>query len=127
MSKYAQAAVDTVRRNQGKNSPDMRQEWDKTMVEYFPGKKPSREKGCPRNAFLGLSEEGRIIGIPAGNYGVRKGNVNKRYAIDATRFLQAGGKSEKNQLWAAVTDAKKTQYHQMEIVLALLREGMLKV
>jgi hypothetical protein len=29
MPKYAQAAVDTVRKNQGKSSLDMRQEWDK--------------------------------------------------------------------------------------------------
>lgn len=33
MSKYAQAAVDTVRKNHGKSSLDMRQEWDKTMME----------------------------------------------------------------------------------------------
>jgi len=33
MSKYAQAAVDTVRINRGKSSLDMRQEWDKTMME----------------------------------------------------------------------------------------------
>lgn len=33
MSKYTQAAVDTVRKNQGKSSLDMRQEWDKTMME----------------------------------------------------------------------------------------------
>lgn len=67
MSKYALAAVETVRKNQGKSSPDMRLEWDKMMMEYYPTKKPSRDKGCPRNAFLGLSEAGLITGIPAGN------------------------------------------------------------
>lgn len=127
MSKYAQAAIDTVRKNQGKSSLDMRQEWDKTMMEYFPTQKPSRVKGCPRNAFLGLSEEGLIIGIPAGDYGVRKGNVNKQYAVDAVTLLKAGDEPDKKQLWAVVADAKKALNHQMDIVLALLREGMLNI
>lgn len=96
-------------------------------MEYYPIQKPSRVKGCPRNAFLGLSEEGLIIGIPAGDYGVRKGNVNKRYAVDAAALLQAGGEPDKKQLWAVVADAKKAPNHQMDIVLALLREGMLNI
>ena len=127
MSKYAQAAVETVRKNQGKSSLDMRQEWDKTMMEYYPTKKPSREKGCPRNAFLGLSEAGLIMGIPTGDYGVKLGNVNKRYAVDAVALLQAGSEPDKKQLWAAVTDANKKPNHQMDIVLALLHEGMLNI
>ena len=127
MSKYAQAAVETVRKNQGKSSLDMRQEWDKTMMKYYPTKKPSREKGCPRNAFLGLSEAGLIMGIPTGDYGVKPGNVNKRYAVDAVALLQAGSEPDKKQLWAAVTDANKKPNHQMDIVLALLHEGMLNI
>lgn len=127
MSKYAQAAVETVRKNQGKSSLDMRQEWDKTMMEYYPTKKPSREKGCPRNAFLGLSEAGLIMGIPTGDYGVKPGNVNNRYAVDAVALLQAGSEPDKKQLWAAVTDANKKPNHQMDIVLALLHEGMLNI
>ncbi|MBP2170231.1 hypothetical protein J2125_003423 [Erwinia toletana] len=125
MSKYAQAAVVTVRKNQGKQSPDMRQEWEKTMAEYFPTQETSRKKSCPKNAFLGLCEAGLIVGIPAGSYGLKPENVNKRYAVDAVQRA-TGGITDKNELWKAVAGANKTHNSQMDIVLELLRANLLK-
>lgn len=124
MSKYAQAAVDTVKRNQKNQSPDMRLEWEKTMVEYFPAQEASRKKGCPKNAFLGLCEAGLIVDIPAGDYGLKQGNVNKGYAVKATA-LASNGVTHKRELWEAVAGSNKKHNHQIDIVLALMKANLL--
>lgn len=48
MAKYAQAAVDTVRNNQGKSSLDMRQEWVKTMMELKASPLPDPHRHPPQ-------------------------------------------------------------------------------
>jgi len=125
MTKYAQAAIETVRKNQGKASPDMRLEWEKTMMEFFPTQEASRKKGCPKNAFLGLCEDGYIIDIPKGDYGVKKGSLNKGYATKAANLALKGLTNEK-ELWAIVASADKRPNSQMSIVLALLNANMLR-
>lgn len=125
MSKYAQAALDTVTENQGKKSPDMRQAWDKTMAEYFPTQEASRKKGCPKNAFLGLCEEGLIVDIPPGNYGLKSENLNKIYAVKAVGWVFEGV-TDKKELWQLSGGAGKRHNSQMDIVLALAKAGLLK-
>lgn len=124
MSKYAQAAVQTVRRNQNKKTPDMRSEWEISMREMFPTQEASRKKGCPKNAFLGLCEEGYVVGIPLGSYNVKAKNRNKNYAIDAAKLVSNGLIDEK-MLWIAVAGPRKTSNSQVKIVLALFEAKML--
>lgn len=59
--------------------------WRSAALEVFPTLEPSRDKSCPKCAFLGLAEEGMIRGIPAGSY--TRSVDNKRYATDAVRLL----------------------------------------
>ncbi len=44
-------------------------------------------KFCPRTAFLSLSENGNIIGIPRGNYLIRRNPPNKIRAINLRNMI----------------------------------------
>lgn len=47
--------------------------YEKAVEEVFPNSKSSQEKSCPKNAFLGLCEEGLVKGITKRElYKVRK-------------------------------------------------------
>ena len=48
--------------------------------------KTSKEKGCPKAAFLGLCEEGFVKGVHCGDYTSSK--ENKRYALKAVQILK---------------------------------------
>src|SRR5436190_20700289 len=67
----------------------------------------SREKCCPRDAFLGLCAEGFVQGIPAGDY--TRSEENKLYAITAARKLQTSPSlaANKSSLWVKVAGEKK--------------------
>ena len=67
-NKYGKAAVDAVRLIQKDPSIDPLSAWQSALANYFPSESESWKKGCPRNTFLGLCEEGRIVGVPKGNY-----------------------------------------------------------
>lgn len=53
-----------------------------------------KKKGCPRNAFLGLYEEGLVKGIPSGNY--TRSKKNKEYAIKAVKILKGAPELSSN-------------------------------
>ncbi|WP_434751377.1 DUF6979 family protein [Paenibacillus amylolyticus] len=47
----------------------------------------AQRKGCPKNAFLGLCEEGLVHNIVSGRYTERSGSQkNKNYAVKAVRI-----------------------------------------
>jgi hypothetical protein len=48
--------------------------------------KSNREKPCPKGAFLGLCEEGLIVGVRRGSY--TRSVKNKRYAVNAVKALR---------------------------------------
>lgn len=125
MSKYAQAAVSIVQRCQNVKSPDLKYEWGKAMLEFYPNQEPSRKKGCPKNAFLGLCESGMVVGILPGNYGVRPNSLNKKYAIEAA-LIVLGGDTDKKTIWERVSKSKKAHNSQVDIVLAINSAGLLQ-
>ena len=124
MSKYAQAAVDIAQRCQSAESPDLKYEWDKAMLELYPNQKPARKKSCPKNAFLGLCETGMVTGIDARSYGVSQGNLNKKYAVEAAHLILEG-LTNKKALWETVCGGEKTPNSQVDIVLAIHAAGLL--
>jgi hypothetical protein len=95
------------------------------METLYPTSPLARKKGCPRGAFLGLCEEGLVKGIPAGHYGASRDN--KAYALRAAELLTAGAQNwSRSALWQAVTDdPEKTHNSQMDIVLALWKNGLI--
>jgi hypothetical protein len=95
------------------------------MEELYPTSPTARKKGCPRGAFLGLCEEGMVKGIPAGRY--TSSRENKAYAIRAVTLLAEETQNwSRSTLWQAVTnDPQKTHNSQMDIVLALWKNGLI--
>lgn len=96
--------------------------WGAVANTVFPDSPSSQVKGCPKSAFLGLAEEGYIVGIPPGRYTTSVDN--KRYAVDALRLLQRNDKLADNpqELWRQVMKGEiKVHNHQMNVVTALWR------
>ncbi|MGI9250321.1 MAG: DUF6979 family protein [Pseudohongiellaceae bacterium] len=86
--------------------------------------KSSRDKGCPKCAFLGLASAGLIRGVPSGEY--TKSKDNKRYALQAVSLLKENPKlaNDIKCLWECVMQGeKKTHDGQMNVVCALWSEG----
>jgi hypothetical protein len=99
--------------------------WDSAMERLYPTSPTARKKSGPRGAFLGLCEEGLVKGIPAGGYTASKDN--KAYAVRAAALLLEGTQRWSiSELWRAVTnDPAKMHDSQMDIVLALWKNGLI--
>jgi hypothetical protein len=95
------------------------------MLQVYPTSPTARKKGATRGAFLGLCEEGLVKGIPAGSYGATRDN--KGHAVRAAHLLIAGTQSWSiSQLWEAASEGSKKPHHgQMDIVMALWKNGLL--
>jgi hypothetical protein len=122
-NRYGEAALMAARGSSAKTNPVAR--WESAMETLYPTSPTARKKGCPRGAFLGLCEEGLVKGIPAGNY--TASTDNKAYALRAAALLTKGTRSWSiSELWRAVTnDPEKTHNSQMDIVLALWKNGLI--
>ena len=121
-NRYGEAALIAARDSTG-TSPEKR--WQSAVQKLYPTSVSAQKKGCPRGAFLGLCEAGLIKGIPAGNYTTSKDN--KAYAVHAAELLIAGTQTWSiSQLWREVSeDPEKAHNSQMDIVLALWKNGLI--
>lgn len=98
--------------------------WRTAAAQVFPDAPESRKKSCPRDAFLGLAEEGLIAGVSAGSY--TRSRKNKRYALDALAALEADRTlvtSRRRLWWKVMQDQDKQHNGQMDVVLALWGNG----
>ena len=122
-NRYGEAALAAVRDSSAEKNPVKR--WDSAMETLYPTSATARKKGGPREAFLGLCEEGLVKGIPAGQH--TTSNDNKAYAVRAAELLLEGTRKWSiSELWRAVTDApEKTHDNQMDVVLALWKNGLI--
>ena len=121
-NRYGEGALVAARDSAG-TSPARR--WQSAMEKVYPTSPLARKKGSPRGAFLGLCEEGLVTDIPPGNYTTSKDD--KVYAVRAAELLIAGTQTWSiSQLWRAVTDdPEKAHNSQMDIVLALWKNGLI--
>ncbi|MGE5270827.1 MAG: DUF6979 family protein [Thiohalocapsa sp.] len=101
--------------------------WKEAATSIFPNSISSRMKGCPKDAFLGLCEDGLVNGVPSGSY--TRSRLNKSYAIRAVTLLRAAeGSTDEYGLWHKVVGGgEKAHNGQMDVVLALWRRGLLAV
>ncbi len=120
MTKYAKAAITTAKRCQGSAKPNIKAEWLKVIQEL-----KAYDEGCPRCAFIGLCEEGMVVGIPRDNYGLQAGNKNKHYAVAAARLILDGHYPDQKAIWHKVTDKRIQPHEQVGIVIALHVNGLL--
>ena len=126
MTKYGKAAVSAVRLFTTGLSESPRKAWSRAARGVFGPGKSGAEKGCPRDAFLGLCEEGLVEGVPTGRY--TRSKRNKRYALHALAVL--GRRPElanhSRALWDAVMGGEsKVHNGQMDVVIALWKHGLL--
>jgi hypothetical protein len=121
MRTYGDVAVRATElfRNTVRASP--REAWDAAAGEAFPTSASRQRKACPRGAFLGLCEEGLVVGVPAGSYA--RGRANKSYALQALRLLErepALADVGPRALWRRVMNGRHMAPNsQMEVVLEL--------
>lgn len=122
MSKYGYLAIRAAKAARNGVSPV--QAWKDAAKEVFPDSASSREKGCPKSAFLGLAEEGLLRDILVGNY--TRSKDNKRYALDAVSVIRANFNitHDAKELWQTVINGEdKAHNYQMDVVLALWGNG----
>ena len=114
MNKYGQIAIRAV--EYMKKGIGERQAWEKASCEVFTRGSASQQKGCPRNAFIGLVTK---------NPNLRNGK-NARYARKAYDILRnnPSRKYSTNDLWTLVIDEPKTHNSQMDVVLALWKSKL---
>lgn len=123
-NRYGEAALIAARLGSSPSISPM-ERWENAMLKLYPTSPIARKKGCPRGAFLGLCEEGLVKGIPPGNYTASK--ANKAYAVRAVALLAGGAQSwSRSALWQVVTDdPEKAHNSQMDVVMALWKNGLL--
>jgi len=127
---FARAAISAVQYVSEGECKSPVEAWDKAIEEQTKST-DTQAKGCPKDAFLGLCEEGFVKGVPKGKYTNSK--QNKNYALKALHLLKEnpGLSSNKNQLWEKVLEvlnepSSKAHNSQMDVVIALYIEKCLK-
>ncbi|MBO8129813.1 MAG: hypothetical protein H0Z39_11580 [Peptococcaceae bacterium] len=127
MGKYGEIAIRAVALLQVEECADPSKAWDKAAAEVFTESVSSRKKGCPKNAFLGLCEEGRVKGVPAGTY--TRSTKNKLYAVRAIEILQNQPELalDLKRLWEMVVQGNQIRHNQqMNVVVSLWNAGLIE-
>ena len=66
MGKYGNAALRATKLVQAGTFSSPREAWETAVHKEFPGRHAAQEKGCPRGSYLGICEEGLIVGVDPG-------------------------------------------------------------
>ncbi|WP_237275815.1 DUF6979 family protein [Tenacibaculum ovolyticum] len=123
MNKYAKTAIECVENFNDSNC--IKEMWAKYVKENFDSES-SQKKSCPKNTFLGLCEEGLVIGIPKGKY--TKSIKNKNYALQAIEILKQNTQTSisPKELWEQLELGDKKHNSQMNVVLGLWENDLIK-
>ncbi|MFX3636321.1 MAG: hypothetical protein ACE3L7_09745 [Candidatus Pristimantibacillus sp.] len=130
MNKYGDVAIIAVRSilNEEKLQPLVA--WKEAASVAFGEGTWAQRKGCPKNAFLGLCEEGLVKGIAVGNYVEKSGSQkNKGYAVHAIQILRDKPElaDDKLGLWREVMNGVKMSHNsQMDVVLSLRNNNLIE-
>lgn len=123
MGKYGEAAILAARLIKEGLAVEPRDAWAHATKKVFPASTDLQNKGCPRGAFLGLCNEGLVVGVPPGHYA--DPTKNGKYAIDAVSILRENRflSSQPNLLWKKVAGNTISENHQMDVVVGLWEEN----
>ena len=132
MNKYGQAARKAVSLLQSGQATAPSDAWKQATSTIFGNGTSSQEKSCPRDAFLGLCEDGLVKGVGPGSY--TDSVKNKDYAVTAARFLKANPSLNNLGnlgLWMRVLkhlnkSTTKAHNQQMDVVRTLFSNGLIK-
>ena len=124
MSKYGNVAC--LAAGEARKGKAPQAAWNESAQKVFPNQPASRDKGCPRCAFLGLAEEGLISGISPGGY--TNSQDNKNYALTGMNLLRQEPNlcNSPAELWERVMrmlGLEKNHNNQMDVVTALWNNG----
>jgi len=95
-------------------------------MKVFPASESQRKKSCPHGAFLGLCEEGLVVGIPRGDF--TRSKRNKAYAVRAVSMIRRDPSlaDDTRKLWRRVIGgSRKVENNQMDVVVALWSAGVI--
>jgi hypothetical protein len=132
MGKYGEVALRATALLRERACEGPPEAWAVAARTVFPTSIDSQRKPCPKGAYLGLCEEGLVVGVPKGNY--TRSRDNKAYAVEAVRLLMRnpaladrtardGGAAN---LWRLVMKGvAKRPNSQMEVVLALWNQRLI--
>lgn len=99
-------------------------------------KEPSRDKGCPRVAFLGLCAAGLVVGVSPNTYLKSISNrKNAKYSVTAVGLLMRDrnlAQEDHKTLWSLVMselkeNPKKKHNGQMDVVMALWEQNLIVI
>lgn len=128
MNKYGQTSVNAVQLIQDGKTTNPLDAWNKAVRDIYPNNKPSQDKACPKSAFLGLCEEGKIKNVSRGSY--TRSKLNKNYALKALSLIETGFNIEMGaeELWIRVMNGvNKKSNAQMDVVISLYEAGYTNV
>ena len=123
VSQFGEVACLAVEMVQEGKEVDPEKAWKKAAEKIIPSAE-SQKKGCPRYAFLGLAEEGLIIGVSPGNY--THSRDNKSYALAGVNLLREKPDLCNNprEMWDCIMHGtQKMPNNQMDVVAALWKNG----
>jgi len=127
MGKYGKTAELAVEVLSKSESMAPRAAWNIAVARVFPDSQSCQIKGCPRDSFLGLCAMGVVEGVPPGNY--TRSVKNKGYVSRALAALRSNSALSENEdrLWNIATNGAKTvPNHQIEVLIALWRQGRIR-
>ncbi len=126
MGKYGKTAEMAANLLHTNKVSDPVKAWKIAVAEVFPNSKSSQEKGCPRSTFLGLCEDGYVIGAQPGNY--TRSEKNKAYALKAVSLLKNDPELDAKALWQLVIDnTDKQPNSQMDVVTTLWKNKLINL
>jgi hypothetical protein len=122
-NRYGEAAILAAKQASGSKNPTA--QWESALEKLYPTSPVARTKNSPRGAFLGLCEEGLVVGIDKGEY--TKSKEHKEYAVRAVALLLDGKQRwSRGALWQAVAKyAGQSERGQMDVVLALWNNNLI--
>ncbi|MBD2497705.1 DUF6979 family protein [Nostoc sp. FACHB-280] len=108
------------------------QAWYESAETYIS--EPSRDKDCPRIAFLGLCAAGLVVGVSPNTVKLID-SKNGNYAVKAVELLVANhnlARQGKTKLWELVMSElkenwNKAQNGQMDVVMTLWEKNLIVV
>lgn len=127
MSNYGEVAVRAVGLVLWEPSVSAPDAWAQAVERVFAHSPSSREKSCPKSAFLGLCEEGVVVGVESGSY--TRSRLNRDYALRALEALRKDPTlaGDKNHLWRIATRGRDIQENsQMDVLVALWNAELLR-
>jgi hypothetical protein len=126
MGKFGEVAIEAVGRLGSGASRSPVDAWRAAAEAAFPNSPSSADKGCPKGAFLGLCEDGLVLGAPKGTW--TGSALNKAYAVRAVAALRADPAwlQRKRDLWREVSGpGTKVENGQLDVVFSLWRAGLI--